>query len=577
MAAAEPAAATLPYAPGPEAATHQEAAQAAEHRTFVSHATLIGGLTFVSRILGMARESVASYFFGAGAIWSAFTVAFTIPNLFRKLFGEGALSAAFIPLYAQQVKHNHPKEATQFAVASVNLLCAILIVLTVVGELILWAMTLAWDMRPDRLLTVKLTAVMLPYVLLVCGTAFTGGILQVHRRFGATAATPILLNLMLIIGIASAAKLWDLKTPAGQNAGVFWLSWTVLVAGVMQVLVLVPSLRAVGFRFQPILHFWTPQVQRMLKLTFPVALGAGVLQISVMLDKGISLLLAQGYDESGKLIEQFHVFGHWFRYPMAEGAAARLNWAQFMYQFPLGVFAIALATAIFPKLSSDAHELDQGEFKGILRRGLEACLFVGLPASIGLVVVRYPATRLLFQHGKFTAEDTRLVALSTALYSSAVWAFSMQQILNRAYYALHDTVTPLILSIVTLVVNLAVEIPLLWTPLAEAGMAAGTAVSFALQSVVMVYMLRRRVGRLGLSTSVRPIAKMVAASLLMWAACVGIQYTPLYPKTGEAHHKLIWGIQLTVLMTVGGVTYLAACMAMGIDVLQHVKRRKKTA
>jgi putative peptidoglycan lipid II flippase len=262
---------------------------------------------------------------------------------------------------------------------------------------------------------------------------------------------------------------------------------------------------------------------------------------------------------------------------MAEGAAARLNWAQFMYQFPLGVFAIALATAIFPKLSSDAHEIDQGEFKGILRRGLEACLFVGLPASVGLVVVRYPATQLLFQHGKFTAEDTRLVALSTALYSSAVWAFSMQQILNRAYYALHDTVTPLILSIVTLVVNLAVEIPLLWTPLAEAGMAAGTAVSFALQSVVMVYMLRRRVGRLGLSTSVRPIAKMVAASLLMWAACVGIQYTPLYPKTGEAHHKLIWGIQLTVLMTVGGVTYLAACMAMGIDVLQHVKRRKKTA
>jgi putative peptidoglycan lipid II flippase len=572
MAAAEPAA-TLPYSAAPE--TAKQSGDAAQHRALVSHATLIGGLTFVSRILGMARESAASYFFGAGEIWGAWAVAFTIPNLFRKLFGEGALSAAFIPLYTQQVKHNHPKEATQFAVASVNLLCAILIVLTVVGELVLWAMTLAWDMRPDRLLTVKLTAVMLPYVLLVCGTAFTGGILQVHRRFGATAATPILLNLMLIIGIASAAKLWDLKTTAGQNAGVFWISWTVLVAGVIQVLVLVPSLRAVGFRFQPILHFWTPQVQRMLKLTLPVALGAGVLQISVMLDKGLSLLLAQGHDKSGKLIEWFHIFGHWFRYPMAEGAAARLNWAQFMYQFPLGVFAIALATAIFPKLSSDAHELDQGEFKGILRRGLEACLFVGLPASVGLIVVRYPATQLVFQQGKFTAEDTRLVALSTALYSSAVWAFSMQQILNRAYYALHDTVTPLILSIVTLIVNLAVEIPLLWTPLAEAGMAAGTAASFALQSVVMVYMLRRRVGRLGLSTSVRPIAKMVAASLLMWAACVGVQYTPLYPRTTEAHHKLTWGIQLTILMTVGGVTYFGACMAMGIDVLQHLKRRKK--
>lgn len=570
---AEPAAATatLEYQAAPDAAR-----QAADHRTFVSHAKLIGALTFVSRILGMARESVASYFFGAGAIWSAFTVAFTIPNLFRKLFGEGALSAAFIPLYAQEVKNNEPHKATQFAIASVNLLVTILIGLTIVGEAILLAMLLLWDMRPDRLLTVKLTMVMLPYVLLVCGTAFLGAILQVHRRFGATAAIPILLNLLLIVAIVSAAKLFDLKTDAGQTKGVFWLAVTVLIAGLIQWACLVPSLRAVGFRFQPILHFWTPQVQRMLKLTVPVALGAGVLQLSVMLDKGLSLLLAQGEDAAGHLITHFTLFGHSIRYPMIEGAAARLNWAQFMYQFPLGVFAIALATAIFPKLSTDAHDLDQREFKSILRRGLEACLFVGLPASVGLIVVRYPATRLLFEHGKFTPEDTRLVALSTALYSSAVWAFSIQQILNRAYYALHDTVTPLVLSIVTLAVNLFVEIPLLWTPLAEAGMAAGTAVSFALQSVVMLALLRRRVGRLGLSASVRPVTKMLIATALMWAACVGVQYTPLYPHTTPAHHKLTWAIQLTVIMATGGAVYLGACMAMGIDVLQHVRRRRKT-
>jgi putative peptidoglycan lipid II flippase len=553
-----------------------DAISLAEAKSFVSHAKLIGALTFVSRVLGMARESVASYFFGAGAIWSAFTVAFTIPNLFRKLFGEGALSAAFIPLYAQQVKHQHPKEASQFAIASVNLLCTILIILTIVGEGTLWGMTLIWDMRPDRLLTVKLTAVMLPYVLLVCGTAFLGGILQVHRRFGATAAAPIILNLFLIIAILSAAHLWDLKTEAGQSRGVFWLSVTVLIAGVVQVLVLAPSLRAVGFRFQPVFHFWTPQVQRMLKLTIPVALGAGVLQLSVMLDKGLSLLLAQGHDSAGKPIEFFHLFGRWFRYPLAEGAAARLNWAQFMYQFPLGVFAIALATAIFPKLSSDAHELNQKEFKGILRRGLEACMFIGLPASAGLILVREPATRLLFLHGNFTTNDARLVALSTALYSSAIWAFSIQQILNRAYYALHDTITPLVLSIITLIVNLAVEIPLLWTGLAESGMAAGTAVSFAIQSVVMLHLLRRRVGLLGLTKSVKPVAKMIIATALMGIACIAIQNTPLYPRETVAHHKLTWAIQLTILMAVGGVVYLGACMAMGIAVLEHVRRKKAT-
>ncbi len=327
-----------------------------DKHSFVSHAKLIGLLTLVSRILGMARESVASFFFGAGAIWSGFTVAFTIPNLFRKLFGEGALSAAFIPLYAQEVKHRHPEKAAQFAVASVNLLCAILIVLTIVGEGILWGMTLIWDMRPDRLLTVKLTAIMLPYVLMVCGTAFLGAILQVHRKFGATAAAPIILNLFLIIAIIVAARFWDLKTDAGQARGVYWLAITVLIAGIAQVAVLWPSLRAIGFRFRPILHFWTPPVQRMLKLTVPVAVGAGVLQISVMLDKGISLLLAQGPDQFGNTITHFNFFGHTIRYPMVEGAAARLNWAQFMYQFPLGVFAIALATAIFPKLSADAHE-----------------------------------------------------------------------------------------------------------------------------------------------------------------------------------------------------------------------------
>ena len=545
-----------------------------DQRTFVSHAKLIGFLTFISRIFGMARESVASYFFGAGAIWSAFTVAFTIPNLFRKLFGEGALSAAFIPLYAQQVKHNHPKEAAQFAIASVNLLCTILIVLTIVGEGALGTMTLIWDMRPDRLLTVKLAAVMLPYVLLVCGTAFLGGILQVHRRFGATAAAPIILNLFLILAIVSAARMWDLKTPAGQTRGVFWLSVTVLIAGIVQVLVLIPSLRAVGFRFQPVFHFWTPQVQRMLKLTVPVALGAGVLQLSVMLDKGLSLLLARGHDAAGQPIEFFHILGRWFRYPLAEGAAARLNWAQYMYQFPLGVFAIALATAIFPKLSSDAHELNQKDFKRILRRGLEACLFIGLPASIGLIVVRNPATRLLFLHGNFTPEDARLVALSTALYSSAIWAFSIQQILNRAYYALHDTVTPLVLSIITLIVNLAVEIPLLWTPLGEAGMAAGTAVSFAIQSVVMLHLLRRRVGLLGLSKSVKPVVKMLIAAALMFIACIAIQQTPFYPQESASHHKLTWAIQLTVLMFTGGVVYLGTCMVMGIGVLEHVRRNK---
>jgi putative peptidoglycan lipid II flippase len=604
-------------------------------KTFVSYAKLIGIITFFSRILGMARESIAANYFGGGMVYSAFQVAFTIPNLFRKLLGEGALSAAFIPLYAQAVKRDESKtgmeekteektgtgavfspsgepasdfgehgrtaggeqtqtpvgelSAPQFAAASVNLLCSILLALTIVGEALLWLGVHFIPMEIDRLLACKLTMIMLPYVLLVCGTAFLGSILQVHHRFAAITFTAVISNVCLIIAMIAAARMVDLHSEAGQIQAVRWLSFSVLIAGAFQILMLLPSLRAVGFRFHPSFHFWTPQVRRMVTLTIPVALSAAVLQISVLMDKGFAFLLSQGPGRS-----VFHLFGHTLTYPMAEGATQRLNWAQFMYQFPLGVFAIALATAIFPKLSADAQDagatvpVEQStahlrqpyttsprvpdNFKTILRQGVEACLFIGLPASVGMIVVRYPAVQLVFQHGNFTANDTRLVALSTAIYSAAIWAFSLQQILNRAYYALHDTTTPLIWGIVNLSINTIVEIPLLWTGLHEAGMAVGTLVSFALQAIVMLWMLDRRCGGLHLRQSAAPITKMILASLLMLLACLAVQYLPFFP---HGSHKLAWASQLFVLMTVGGFAYFGACAAMGMNVLEHFPRRKK--
>jgi putative peptidoglycan lipid II flippase len=546
------------------------------HAAYVSHAKLIGVVTLLSRILGMARESCASNFFGAGAAYSAFTVAFTVPNLFRKLLGEGALSAAFIPLYAQAVKREKEGlgdalSANEFASASVNLLCAILLAITIIGELILWAST-HFEMRPENLLGVHLTMIMLPYVLLVCGTAFLSGILQVHSRFAAAAATAIVLNLCHIIAMIIAAHLFDLSSPAGMERGVRWLSWTVLIAGCLQISMLIPSLRKVGFRFKPDFHILTPAIRRMLMLTLPVALGAGVLQVSTMLDRSLSFLLAADGTKT-----TFTIFHETIRYPLASGAAARLNWAQFLYQFPLGVFAIALATAIFPKLSSDAtHGLEAADvpqaFRDVLRKGVEASLFIGLPASIGLIVVRYPAVRLMFQQGKFTDSDTHWVTLSTAIYSAAIWAFSLQQILNRAYYALHDTVTPLIWGVMNLVVNTAVEVPLLWTRLGESGMAVGTLVSFAMQSLIMLWMLDRRVGGLNLRKSVNPIAAMLMGSAGMLGICLLLEHSPIYP---HGHNKITWAIQLMMLMAAGGATYFGICMAMGIDVMTHVRRRPK--
>jgi putative peptidoglycan lipid II flippase len=543
----------------------------ADHRAVVSHAKLIGLLTLVSRILGMGREVVAAYFFGAGTVWSAFQYAFTIPNLFRKLLGEGALSAAFIPLYAKAIKHQKTEgEANEFASASVSLLIAILLGITVVGEVVLFAILHWANLREGTQLAVKLTIVMLPYVVFVCAAAFVGGILQVHRRFAGPAIVPVVSNLLMIASLAAVAMTHDLRTEAGQASAVWWVAISVLVSGVVQLIVLWPPLRRAGFRFHFVGHFWTAAVRHMLVMSIPVALGAGVLQLGVVLDKQIALMMATG---DGKT--QLHLFGWVLRLPMEEGALARLNWAQFLYQFPLGVFAISLATAIFPQLSGDALDLEGSGFRSIFRKGLEASLFIGLPASVGMIVVAEPAVRLLFERGRFTAHDSQLTAVSTALYASAIWAFSMQQVLNRAFYALHDMRTPLWTTGANLLVNLVVEIPLLWTPLGESAMAVGTAVSFALQSTLLLYLLRRRVGPLGLSKSVKPLMTMIIGTGLMWVACVAVRHSPLYPREVGTHHKLTWAIQLTVLMTTGAVVYLGVCMARGIKVREHVRRKKR--
>jgi putative peptidoglycan lipid II flippase len=546
------------------------------------HAKLIGALTFASRVVGLAREVAAGHYLGAGVVANAFTVAFTIPNLFRKLLGEGALSAAFIPLYAQAVKRGTTETgepASDFAAASINLLVMILLGITVVGEAVIAALAYAASGdRPDYVLLLRFTAVMLPYVVLVCGGAFLAAILQVHKRFGPPAFAPVVLNVCHIAVVIGGAWFLGLRgrdplTPRVvqlQTTLAFWLAVTVLVAGALQILVLVPALRDIGFRFSPRVRAWTPAIRKMLLMSIPVALGAGVMQLSVMLDKGLSYGLMQGVDKDQNLLTHFTAFGHTIRYPLELGATRRLDLAQLLYQFPLGVFAIALATAIFPSLSADALDKDREGFKRVLREGVEATLWEGLPASLGLILVAEPATRLLFQHGQLSAHDAALIARSTQVYAGAIWAFSLLQIVNRAYYALHDTMTPLVLSAINVVVNVAIEIPLLWW-LGESGMAVGTLVSFSLQALVMLWMLDRRVQGLGLAAVMRPALKMLLATGLMGLAIGYVKISPLYPKGSG---RLVWTGQLLMLIVLGAAVYLAVCRALGVTTMDQMLPRR---
>jgi len=326
----------------------------------------------------------------------------------------------------------------------------------------------------------------------------------------------------------------------------------VLVAGVLQVMVLMPALRAIGFRIRFDLPAWTPDTRRMLQLSIPVALGAAVLQTSVMLDKGISFALMQGVDQTGAAVTHFTLFGTVLAYPLEDGAVRRLDLAQLMYQFPLGIFAIALATAIFPSLSAGAVDADRAAFKRITRQGVRATLWEGLPASVGLILVADSAVRLLFQHGHTTAHDAALIAQSTRWYAAGVWAYAMLHVINRAFYALHDTRTPLIASVVNIIINMAIELPLLWV-MGESGMAVGTLVSFAIQAVVMLWLLNRRVGGLGLGMLAWPVLKMIIATGLMTGVCFAVQASPVY---AQGDGQFVWAQRLVVVTLVGAGVYL---------------------
>ena len=542
-------------------------------RSFVFHAKVLSALTFLSRIVGLLREIVAYRAFGADAIYAAFLFAFSIPNLFRKLFGEGALTASFIPRYAKVRAANpdNPKAAQDFAVASVNLLILILGCLTLLGEAILLYIIFNVPLRADYLLAAQLAVIMLPYVLLVCGAAFLGAILQSHGKFVGFGLASTVLNVATILAIIVLGLVFDLKTDAGRTAATYGLAVAVLLAGFLQIMVLVPGLNAIGFRYRPTFWVFTPDIRAMLASSVPVFIGAGVLQIGVFLDKFIAMALARTDTAT-----HFTLAGHTLAYPMAEGAAARLNLAQYLYQFPLAVFATALATAVFPKLAGDALAEDKTAFRAVMKRGIEAALFIGLPASVGLMIVAYPAVQFMFQSGNFTAEDTRLTAISTVIYSAAIWAFSMHQILSRGYYALHDNITPLIWTGINLIINLIVEIPLVFTPLGESGMAVGTLVSFAVQAVAMTWFLSRRVGGLDLKEAAGRIWVMVIASISMGLICLAVSYLPIFPDAG----RLSSLSRLLVLMVTGALAYALVCQLCGLPVVgEYLKllRRKKPA
>jgi len=421
-------------------------------------------------------------FFFSTNVCHYFFPAWKIPNLFRRLFGEGALSSALIPVYTEKLEDN-PKSAQALANSVLTLLVIITALIVLLGEgliyLFLHFSSHGW--KTNIMLT--LAAIMLPYVLLICLVAAIGGVLNVHRRFAAPAAAPIILNVCWIAAVIFFRKAF------GQDEWqqIYVIAVMVLIAGCLQLLLQFPYLRRAGIRLKPRFRFSDESIRKVARLMAPMIVGLAAVQINTFIDDLIALFLSASTQRG----DTFSLLGYTIAYPVREGSAAHLYYAQRLYQFPLGVFGIALASAAFPFLSTAAVRKKLDEFSQILNQGIRLVLFIALPATIGLILIRTSLIELVFERGKFTSWDTQHTAWTLLFYALGMTAYFLQQLVVRAFYSFHDSKTPVKIAVRVIGLNILLNLILIWF-LGTGGLALSTALCAAVQTGILIIILVRR-------------------------------------------------------------------------------------
>lgn len=481
-------------------------------RSVVSSAKLIAVCTLTSRITGLVRDVLLAQAFGLGWIQDAFSYAFQFPNLFRRLFGEGAMAPVFVPTFTRTLENEGRESAWRLLARTLALLTVALTIVIVVIAGILAAIWFFWpgdpEKEPARRLLLSLTGLMLPFMLTICVVALLSSLLNCVGSFVPAALTPVILNIVMIVGLVGLAPHWYPDDPGRQ---VYVVAATVVVAGVLQMVFLLPALRRqgvpLGWRFEP----REPTVKRMLGLLPPVALGQGVLAFGVFADAQVCALLTHVAGTPATAT----VFGWTFHYPLVEGALSAITYAQRLYQFPLGVLVISLATAALPAFSRLAARTDWPAWAAEVRQSLRLAVFEGLLAGVMMVMLARPIVRLLFEHGNFTAAHTDRTSFVVTCYGFGLWAFCAQHILMRAFYSLGDVRTPLAISAVFLPLNIAISFGLIWIEgIREAGFAISSCITSTLAVAAGGVILQRR---LAVRLFDRPTATAAARMLL----CVG--------------------------------------------------------
>ncbi|MDG2319838.1 MAG: murein biosynthesis integral membrane protein MurJ [Rhodospirillaceae bacterium] len=534
---------------GPSPATPPPAKPPFAHRSLLRNFATVGGMTLISRVTGFVRDIFIAGVLGAGLAADAFLIAFQFPNLFRRLFAEGAFSAGFVPIFSEILEKEGRDKARRFAeeafaVLAVALLFFVLIMM-IFMPIALFAIAPGFDRIPGQMgRAADLARISFPYLLFISLVSLQAGVLNALDRFAAAAATPILLNLTLISAVLFALA-------SGVDAAQA-LAWGISLAGVIQFAWLAWRVRAAGMPLGLIRPRISPRVKQLIVRILPVVFGASLYQLNLLIDKTIATLVAVG-------------------------AVSWLYFADRVNQLPLGVIGVGIGVALLPMLTRSIQGGHEDDALAIQNRAIEISLALTLPAAIGLLILANPIAAVLYERGAFTAADRQAVGAALAAFASGLPAYVLIKALVPGFFGRQDTATPVKISVFAMAVNIALNL-ILMGPLGHVGIAVATAVSAWLNAGLLGYVLMRR-GHLVIDRRlVRRLPRMGAAvigmGLVVWGAGEGVinVFGPLFGADGAAAAgELPRALALAGLIGLGGMVYVGLLLASGGVALTDLK------
>lgn len=509
-------------------------------------AGLISVATMASRLLGVARETVLAAMFGAGTQMDAFNVAFRVPNLLRDLFAEGAMTAAFVPTFTRTLTQHGRERAWRLGSLVINALAIVTGILVVLGiifaEPITRSLAPTYERIPGKLaLTTELTRVMLPFLPMIAIAAAAMGMLNAMHKFFIPSLSPAMFN---IATIACALVLAPHMHRFGQEA-ILAIAIGTLLGGLGQILLQWPLLRREGFRYQPVVSFRDSDLREVLRLMIPGTVGLGAVQVNVL----VNTYLASSQEP---------------------GAVSWLGYAFRLMYLPIGLFGVSIAMASLPDISRHAVAEDLAAIRRAVSRGLRMILMLNVPATVGLIVLAEPIVSLLYERNRFGPTDTLATAAALMFYAPGLLGYSAVKLASPTFYSLRDSRTPVIISVLSMAVNLALNIGLVRV-LGYAGLALGTAMAAIFNAGALLWLLQRRLGGL----DGRPIAiaavKITAASMLMAVAALASWewLREAVPGDGE----LARVVRVLLSIAAGVVVLAAAAKLLRVEEFDEASRR----